>query len=280
MKRRLSWFLLFLMLWMHIPVGLVQAQSESAPADPLPIDPNFRPSKNDEEFSGRSATGEKWTFKKIPRDLGLSMKESFWGWGSLAFALGAGLSGGLYASGVDDDLNNSFQEGALFTNTGNTIIGWTLSPYTIGGVSLITFLVAHNTGHPKLATTTLAMTEAIFLSMSINAIGKVAFRRERPDGGNFSFPSGHATAAFSAAGVLTTMYGWKAGIPSYALASLVSISRIDDKEHFLSDVVMGAVLGTVIGVGTAKFHKKENPNFFFNGSASRDGASLGFTYIY
>ncbi len=251
---------------------------ETVETDSLKTEPTLQLSPKDLEFSQRSQVAEHWTFKKIPRELGGSLKESFWGWGSLGFALGMGLTAGLYP--LDDDLQNSFEPDSLFGSTGNSIIGWTLSPYTIGGVSIITWIVAHNTHHPKLAMTARALTEALFLSLGIDAVAKLSFRREGPDGSNFSFPSAHATAAFTAAGVLTTLYGWKAALPSYALAGLVSVSRIDDDEHFLSDVVMGAVLGSVIGIGTARFHKKENPNFFFSGQVTRERAVLGLTYIY
>jgi len=258
--------------------GAAWAKSKTPETQPLDISPNYQLKKNAEEYSVNSMAAERWTFKKLPRDLGQDMKYSFWGWGSLAFGLGAGMSGAFYP--IDDNIQNSFDKGALFGNTGDDIIGWTLSPYTLFGGSFITFLVAHGTHHEKLATTTLAISEAIFLSTAVTVTGKLAFRRERPDGGNFSFPSEHASAAFATAGVLTTMYGWKAGVPSFALASLVSISRVDADKHWVSDVLMGAVIGTVIGVGTAKFHKKEHPNFFITGSAAHDRATVGVTFVH
>lgn len=243
---------------------------------PEELSDTYQPQKKDLQFSERSSASENWTFKKIPRELGGSMKEAFWGWGSLGFGLGAGLTGALYP--LDDNINNAWHKDAVFGNTGNEIIGWTLSPYAIGGVSLFTWIAAAHTDHPKLAMTTRTICEALFLSLGIDAVAKVSFRRERPDGGNFSFPSAHATAAFTTAGVLTTFYGWKAAIPSYALAGLVSVSRIDSDKHFLSDVVMGAVLGTVIGVGAAKFQKKENKKFFITPQVTRERAVLNLTF--
>lgn len=276
LQKMVAWLLLALCFFQ---LGMVRPlhANENTLVPAQEISPDFHPSKKDLEFSERSQSSEKWTFSKIPRELGGTMKEAFWGWGALGFGLGAGLTAGLYP--LDDKLEDSYRKDALFGSTGNSIISWTLSPYTIGGVSLFTWIAAANTGHPKLAMTTRALTEALILSMGIDAVAKVSFRRERPDGGNFSFPSGHATAAFTAAGVLTTFYGWKAGIPSYALASLVSISRLDSKSHFLSDVVMGAVLGTVIGVGAAKFQKKENSQFFFTPQVTSDRASLNITFV-
>jgi Membrane-associated phospholipid phosphatase len=274
--RSLAGPLLAICLCQFTLIPSLQAEATSL-EKPQEISPDYQPTKKDLEFSQRSSTAENWTFRKIPRELGGTMKEAFWGWGGLGFGLGMGLTGALVP--LDDNLQNSFDADALFGHTGNEIIGWTLSPYTIGGISLITWIVSANTNHPKLAMTTRALTEALFLSLSIDAIAKVSFRRERPDGGNFSFPSAHATAAFTAAGVLTTFYGWKAGLPSYALASLVSVSRIDSDSHFLTDVLAGAVLGTVIGVGAAKFQKKDNPQFFITPQVSHERASLNLTFI-
>ena len=40
---------------------------------------------------------------------------------------------------------------------------------------------------------------------------KGTVRRSRPEGGGFSFPSGHTTAAFASATVLQRHFGWKVG---------------------------------------------------------------------
>jgi len=82
---------------------------------------------------------------------------------------------------------------------------------------------------------------------------KEAVRRERPlrsDGtraSGFSFPSGHATATFAAATILQQHLGYKWGVPTYVVASYVAMSRLHENVHFLSDVVFGATVGTVVG---------------------------------
>ncbi len=77
---------------------------------------------------------------------------------------------------------------------------------------------------------------------------KVAVGRERPDGSSRrSFPSGHASTAFATATVLQGRYGWKAGAPSYLVASYVAASRMNAAKHYLSDVVFGATLGILAG---------------------------------
>jgi membrane-associated phospholipid phosphatase len=72
-------------------------------------------------------------------------------------------------------------------------------------------------------------------------------RRARPEGGGFSFPSGHTTAAFASATVLQRHFGWKVGAPAYAAAGYVAASRVQGQRHYLSDVMFGAALGVVAG---------------------------------
>ncbi len=86
---------------------------------------------------------------------------------------------------------------------------------------------------------------------------KYSLRRERPYQGNgsgsffqsggTSFPSEHAAAAWSVAGVIAHEYpGPLTKIMAYGLASLVDISRVRAQQHFPSDVVVGAVIGNLI----------------------------------
>lgn len=77
---------------------------------------------------------------------------------------------------------------------------------------------------------------------------KHAIQRPRPDGSDkLSFPSGHASNAFTLATVVDLHYGWKASLSMYALASTVAISRVQRNKHHLSDVLAGATLGYVVG---------------------------------
>ena len=47
--------------------------------------------------------------------------------------------------------------------------------------------------------------------------------------------------------VLQEHYGWKLGVPAFAIASYTAASRITDNQHWTSDVVFGAALGMVCG---------------------------------
>jgi len=81
--------------------------------------------------------------------------------------------------------------------------------------------------------------------------------RRRPNGkSSSSMPSGHTSHSFTVAAVANELYGFKVGTAAYLIAGLVAISRINDNDHYLSDVIVGAGLGTLIGRGFAKtFHQ-------------------------
>ena len=88
---------------------------------------------------------------------------------------------------------------------------------------------------------------------------KLAVRRTRPDGGSYSFPSGHSAGAFAIAPVLADHFGWKVGCPAYALAVMTGLGRLEDRKHYLSDVVFGAALGTAAGVAFSGSHAAGAP---------------------
>jgi len=86
---------------------------------------------------------------------------------------------------------------------------------------------------------------------------KYSLRRERPFQGNgsgsffqsggTSFPSEHAAAAWSVAGIVAHEYpGPLTKIFAYGLASLVDVSRVKSRQHFSSDVLIGSVIGNLI----------------------------------
>jgi len=64
-----------------------------------------------------------------------------------------------------------------------------------------------------------------------------------------SFPSGHTITVWSTATVIAHQYNKTFIIPviSYGLATLSGLSRVTEDTHWLSDVVVGAVLGFAIG---------------------------------
>lgn len=81
----------------------------------------------------------------------------------------------------------------------------------------------------------------------ITTVTKAVVQRTRPDGGHHSFPSGHTSASFTSATVLAQHFSWKVGAPAYAVAGLIGWTRVRDDQHWLSDVVAGGVIGTIVG---------------------------------
>ena len=65
---------------------------------------------------------------------------------------------------------------------------------------------------------------------------------------NSSFPSGHTTEAFALASVIANHSDatWVT-CTSYSIASLVGLARSYHQAHFASDVVAGAMIGTLVG---------------------------------
>lgn len=65
---------------------------------------------------------------------------------------------------------------------------------------------------------------------------------------NSSFPSGHTTEAFALAAVISEHYeeNWIT-YGSYSIAGLVGLARTYHHAHFASDVLAGAMIGTLVG---------------------------------
>lgn len=62
-----------------------------------------------------------------------------------------------------------------------------------------------------------------------------------------SFPSGHTVVGFSLATAVSEHYRHPlVRVPAYGLASLVAWSRVHEDEHWVSDVVAGALIGTYV----------------------------------
>jgi len=79
----------------------------------------------------------------------------------------------------------------------------------------------------------------------------------RPFSGHTSFPSGHATEAFTVAAVISTHYPRPSvQILSYGIAGLAAYARIVYNAHFVSDAVAGAVIGTAVGKAVVHFNQQ------------------------
>lgn len=96
-------------------------------------------------------------------------------------------------------------------------------------------------------------------SLVVNQGIKRLFRRQRPtESGDdrfevrtpstSSFPSGHASSAFFAATLLTTLDGRRSAPIWFGTAGIVATSRAYVRIHHASDVIGGAVVGLGLGL--------------------------------
>lgn len=65
---------------------------------------------------------------------------------------------------------------------------------------------------------------------------------------SFSFPSGHTSSSFAAAYAICR--GFRRGWAVYVLAALIGLSRIYVGVHYPTDVLAGALVGTLTACGT------------------------------
>ena len=202
-------------------------------------------------------------FRRLPsRD---SMK--WLGIGAAVAAVGHSVdhpvSRGLSASPLLDDV---FEPGATIGGA-RLQMGGALATYTIGRV----------TRSPKVTLVGADLLQAQIMSQALTAAVKMSVRRTRPDGSQYSFPSGHTSVTFASATVLQRDLGWKVGIPAYGVATYVAASRIQEKRHFLSDVAFGAAIGIVAG-RTVTFGRGDG-RFAVAPMAAPGGGGVSFTWV-
>ena len=103
------------------------------------------------------------------------------------------------------------------------------------------------TGDAEMADLGFDLSRSLLLTYGTVSALKVTFNRTRPNGEEYSFPSGHTAAAFSTAGVVSRRYGGWAGGVAIGLGVVAGLGRMEDRKHYASDVVAGATIGWIIG---------------------------------
>jgi hypothetical protein len=180
-----------------------------------------------------------------------------------ASVLGIGLGFSLLSTRVDKAVSQSGINAELFHKP---VLDRIFEPgdvgggtYTQVGVAFTSFAIGKIAKNQPAADLGAALLRAQLLNTAITTGLKRAVRRERPDASSrSSFPSGHTSGTFATATVLHRQFGWKAGVPAYAFASLVATSRLNENKHYLSDVVFGAAVGIASGLAV----KMERPDSF------------------
>lgn len=72
---------------------------------------------------------------------------------------------------------------------------------------------------------------------------------------DYSFPSGHTGSSFASAVVLFKALPKKFGIPALILAGLIGFSRLYVGVHYPSDVIGGAIIGSILAIIIWKLFK-------------------------
>ena len=164
----------------------------------------------------------------------------------------SGITAGLFVTDADYSRHLSHNPSTIshYTTISNAGIG-----ALIGGAGGM-WLLGHVKHNEHWSETGFLAGEAALNSLVMVESLKYSLGRERPYQGNgtgpffqggTSFPSEHAAAAWSIAGVVAHEYPSPfVKIMAYGLASLVDYSRIRARQHFPSDVFVGSLMGNLI----------------------------------
>ena len=147
---------------------------------------------------------------------------------------------------IHEDMNNSFLDSVLpaIQRMGDP-------PVYLG---ICTLLCAF--GNEKMAETGKLAAAAFLESGFIVFALKQIINRPRPldELAEVSFPSGHSALAFALATVVGYEYP-KIRIPLYITASATAFSRVYLGRHYPSDVIFGALIGTLVGLQMIHYRK-------------------------
>jgi membrane-associated phospholipid phosphatase len=166
------------------------------------------------------------------------------------------------------------------SNFGNTVGNGFIEVGAAGGM----FLTGQLSEDKKLADTGIATLEALLINGVATEGLKYAVGRQRPNGqgDKMSFPSGHVSMTATLAASVSEMYDWdlRLAIPLYATVAVVGIARMDSNMHYLSDVLAGLTLGTLIGSSFAKYHKEKTAEqkISFSPVYEKDFKGILFSY--
>ncbi len=164
-----------------------------------------------------------------------------------AWTLGLGGAASAASHPADDYVTEHATAGgtkAFFDVGGNAGTG-----YVHAGGAVATYVVGRLAHSPRTANAGADLIRGQVLDTILTQGIKASVRRHRPGrtDGSFAFPSGHTSSAWTSATVLWRHFGWKAGVPASAVGAWVAAGRVQQGQHFLSDVVFGAAVGIASG---------------------------------
>jgi membrane-associated phospholipid phosphatase len=193
----------------------------------------------------------------------------------LKFSLVAGSTVGLFA--LDYEIQDWAQRRR--NSTANKVSG-IFEPFGNGAVSLPAlgafYLYGHFGEDKRARSTALLGLESFVISAVFTEGIKVMTHRQRPDeggqsdkwygpsfaftGSHLSFPSGDAALAFSINTVIASQYqdtAWVAPL-AYGIATMVALGRINDNDHWASDVFVGSAIGFFTAKAIVGLYKRNS----------------------
>ena len=231
-------------------IGVVDASptlAQDAPPQP-PDAATAQPAPKD-EAPKHVSTGWSALFKDTVNDFKhFPMRQSTW----VILGIGGGAAFGTHYA---DDYVQEHIVGNENADKFFSLGQWVGSAYTMAAASVGMWAVGRYVVGPstdgsktnKWSEMGFDMMRAQMLAQAVTHGTKAIVRRDRPTGECCSFPSGHAASAFAAASVLERHLGYRGSWPFFLGAMYVGASRLVDNRHFLSDVMMGAAVGTASG---------------------------------
>ena len=219
------------------------------------------------------------SFKNFHKDLGNNFLGLFSRENAVPFFIGFGSTGASLA--LDDELHNYFRnvddqgiERRRFPAVGDMGEALANKWFLLAGTGSL-IVIGQTTSDDRLRAMSYTWTQGFVINNLVTEILKRSVRRERPNGENRrSFSSGHASNAFTFATILNHYYGAQVGIPAYSVTAFVALSRVEKNVHYLSDVVMGATIGYIVGRTVVRGSDKER-QFTWMPTISPDGEGVG-----
>jgi len=217
------------------------------------------------------------TMGAFPKNLGRNVVGVFSGQNLIPFAVGAAATS---VSSAFDYKTQDLLMGACEAcgKTGARAGGAAMVP-----VVATLFVAGRFAPQGRFRAMTYDFAQALIVNAAYSGLLKYTVQRTRPDGSDtLSFPSGHTSTAFTLATVAEHHYGWKVGVPAYALASCIGLTRIESNRHNLSDIIAGATVGIIVGrtVGRLDGERPAKKRTFTVTPAtdpSGQGVGLGFS---
>lgn len=177
------------------------------------------------------------------------------------FALGAlavaGIAGAAIASSeLDDRVERHYtRRGSQLGEDLDSIGGFFGNPSLHLPVAFATVIAATASGDEQFYEDSTTMLNALAVTGMVTQGMKWAFRSESPNGNEMGWPSGHSSSSFCVATVMYHQHGPWVGVPLMGFAAFVAYQRVDARNHDLSDVVSGSLIGMAIGHAVAGNHK-------------------------